>query len=246
MNLKGLLKFYYVTLRYRYLVNQTEIKYLLRAIAPGATAIDIGAHKGGYLFWIRKKAGTTGKVIGFEPQKSLYEKLLQLCKHFNWKNVSVENIGVSDQEGLHKFYIPLTKDGASAEASLTDFRVGTGQFIETSIQTTTLDRYCAKYGLQPSFIKIDVEGFEYEVLNGTMEILRTCKPKILIEVEQRHLKNRVVADVFGLLLGVGYTGHFIYDRKILPLVDFRVEEHQNVSVPNFETSARYANNFIFE
>ena len=246
MTLKQLLKLYYVAYRYKLRINKAEIEYLLTQLNRGDTAIDIGAHKGGYLYWMRKKVGMEGKVFAFEPQESLYRQLLQITGYFKWKNVQVEKLGVSNARETHRFYIPVTPDGSSAEASMTDYRVGMGDYKETTIDTISLDEYCTKGSIKPSFIKIDVEGFEYEVLTGARQVLQTYHPKILMECEQRHLKDKKVADVFEVVLALGYKGFFIYDNQVKPLAEFKLSSHQDSSVKGFETSSLYANNFIFE
>jgi hypothetical protein len=49
------------------------------------------------------------------------------------------------------------------------------------VQTTSLDAYCKEHDLSPSFIKIDVEGGEYNILKGAMEVLSTY-PVIAVEL----------------------------------------------------------------
>jgi FkbM family methyltransferase len=246
MTLKQLLKLYYVAYRYRLRINKAEIEYVLAHLSKGDTAIDIGAHKGGYLYWMRKRVGIEGKLVAFEPQESLYRQLLEITRHFKWNNVQVEKLGVSNARETHRFYIPVTPDGSSAEASMTDYRVGMGEYKETTIETISLDEYCTEASIRPAFIKIDVEGFEYEVLTGGRQILQTYRPKILMECEQRHLKDRKVGDVFKVLLELGYKGFFIHDNQVKPLAEFNVASHQDSNIKGFETSGLYANNFIFE
>ena len=57
----------------------------------------------------------------------------------------------------------------------------------TTVEVTTLDAYCHKYRLQPTVIKIDVEGLEKEVLAGAKGILEQSRPYLLIEINPLRL-----------------------------------------------------------
>jgi hypothetical protein len=50
------------------------------------------------------------------------------------------------------------------------------------VPVTTIDSYCESKNLKPSLIKIDVEGFEFSVLNGAKKILKEVRPRILVEL----------------------------------------------------------------
>ena len=67
-------------------------------LAPGDTAIDIGAYKGGYTYWMRDAVGGAGRVFAFEPQPDLRTRLERMIRAFAWENVSVHGVAVSDEE----------------------------------------------------------------------------------------------------------------------------------------------------
>jgi hypothetical protein len=94
-----------------------------------------------------------------------------------------------------------------------------------------------------SFIKIDVEGHELEVLRGARGTIKREAPNVLIEVEQRQL-DHPMQTVFDLLEGWGFRGFFLKGRQLLPLSEFSLPLHQRASggeaVPR-----EYINNFIF-
>ena len=76
--------------RYRLKVEKQEINFMLSHLKPGQTAIDIGAHKGAYTYWMSKYVGKDGKVFAFEPQPKLYNQLNKLLEHSNNYNVNLE------------------------------------------------------------------------------------------------------------------------------------------------------------
>jgi hypothetical protein len=67
------LKWLYRALRYR--LEKQEIKLVQRHLAPGDVAVDVGAHKGAYTWWMRRAVGESGRVYAFEPQPALADNL---------------------------------------------------------------------------------------------------------------------------------------------------------------------------
>jgi len=55
--------------RYRLKVEKQEINFMLSHLKPGQTAIDIGAHKGAYTYWMSKYVGKDGKFLSKEEEK---------------------------------------------------------------------------------------------------------------------------------------------------------------------------------
>ena len=69
------LRFQWRALSYRWLRNRAEISALRRHVRLGDHVVDIGCHKGGFLYWLRRYAGDAGRVYAFEPQRGLAEYL---------------------------------------------------------------------------------------------------------------------------------------------------------------------------
>lgn len=74
MGLRARLRLIYRAWRYRLRIDPGEIRYLLATLRPGRMALDIGAHKGAYSYWMSKAVGPWGEVIAFEPQPELAGK----------------------------------------------------------------------------------------------------------------------------------------------------------------------------
>jgi hypothetical protein len=90
-------------------------------------------------------------------------------------------------------------------------------------------------------LKIDVEGNELRVFRGGINTLKTYKPKILVEIESRHIGKEKVLATFQYLEELGYSGSFVFKANRLPLAAFEFDKHQNA-----EKASTYCNNFIFE
>ncbi len=239
------LKYLYRALRYRYLLDAPEIRFLLRSLQRGNIAVDIGSHKGGYLYWMRRAVGKNGKVFGFEPQPRLYEYLQGVKQKMSYENVLLENKGLSAEAGHAELHIPVTPSGASPGARL-DGPTEQDRHEKLQIELVTLDGYFLRRDIFPDLIKIDVEGHEQQVLRGGRETLRCCKPKLIIECENRHLASGDVLDVFGELDGLGYQGYFYAGRQWRPLSRFDPAVHQKAGEGRFWEEKGYVNNFVFE
>ena len=100
-------------LRYRYRAvkyarkDRGEIAFLRAWLRPGDFAIDAGAHKGAYLYWMRRAAGSGGFVAAFEPQPWLAGYLRRRAAGLGWANVRVEWKGLSAEPGERDLAVPL-------------------------------------------------------------------------------------------------------------------------------------------
>jgi FkbM family methyltransferase len=229
------LKLIHRAFRYRYQADKGGIRFMMDHLHPGNTALDIGAHKGGYTYWIKKVVGTHGTVIAFEPQT---KGALLLEKLFNG-NVKVEHLAVSDIPGKRDLFIQPQLYAISFEASLNNKYENA---LKESVEVITLDEYCDQHKLTPQFLKIDVEGHEQQVIKGARKILAEAKPVLLIECEARHIGEDAMKIIFLELINFGYKGFFFFDGKQLPIKEFRLNVHQDISLIS---KFRYANNFGF-
>lgn len=232
------LKLRYRAWRYRLKLDREEVRWLRRALRPGDTAIDIGAHKGAYTFWMRRAVGRGGRVFAFEPQPQLAGYLVRTVGDFGWDNVTVENMGLSAAAGELVLNVPGGE--ASPGASLVPGKARPGD-VQIPVQVETLDHYLkgrgAEHGVR--FIKCDVEGHELEVFQGARQTLQDQAPVLLFECEARHNFERPMSAVFSYLEGLGYRGYFFWRRRLLAVSGFTPEVHQILGADD------YANNFLF-
>ncbi len=217
------------------------IACIKQSVQKGDTVFDIGAHKGGYLYFFQQQLQGTGTIVAFEPQNVLYNYLLKVRALLGWDNLLPEHAAVSDHQGKALLSIPVNKGQSSSPCatiikSKMLFEIGHSEEVDTQ----TLDVYCKKKQLRPRFLKVDVEGNEYAVFSGASAVLQRYKPKILFESEARFVGDEQVLATFHLLHTYGYNGYFIRDKSYIPISRFRLEEHQHAGCKP------YCNNFIFE
>jgi len=240
-------RFAYRAYRARWRDQRAEMREMLRLIHPGDVAVDIGAHKGAYLYWMQKAVGARGKVCAFEPQPQLHEYLAWAVPVMGWENVELSPLAISDRQGTATIRVPAGRGKTSPGASLEPAHgAGGGEpgGYEVQCSVDTLDRIFAGRKA-PSFIKCDVEGHELSVFRGAARVLGERGPALLFECEQRHLSAHGLQDVFGFLQKLGYAGQFFAQGELLPLARFDPSIHQRQAGERFWDRKDYSNNFLF-
>lgn len=228
------LRFLHRAWRYRLGQNRAEIAFLRKHLPRGGTAIDIGAHKGGYTYWMAKTVGPAGLVVCFEPQPALAAALRENVTGF--KQVRVEQAAVSAAPGKLQLRVP---GGSGSPGASLESRVVPQADESFEVAVESLDHYAGKLRRPVHLIKIDVEGHELGVFEGAAALLRADKPMLMFECEARHHAAGDIRPVFALLESLGYRGRFHLRGKLHPLADFNAAKHQI-----FGTEP-YVNNFIF-
>lgn len=143
--------------------NQS-FEIIRKLIKKGDLVFDIGGNIGQYALVFSKFVFNEGKVISFEPDPKNFAFLQFNINMNRLQNVIPYNIGVGSQETQLKFYSDSITGGR--KGSFKKNFVGTNYKGDTTlVNVKTLDNLIELYGT-PKFIKIDVEGFENEVIRG--------------------------------------------------------------------------------
>jgi FkbM family methyltransferase len=182
------------------------VSAIVSTVKPGATVIDIGAHIGYYTLLFAKCVGPTGRVISFEPLPVNFALLQKNVQLNGLKQVQTIAQAVFSRNVELTITVP-DKSPNSGDASVLSTQ-GTEHFRVPAI---TLDSFSSGLDLRPEFLKMDVEGAEYDVIVGAKETIARSRPKILVEL---HHFDGNLADhpVPGLLASWGYEIQWI-DRS---------------------------------
>jgi len=223
--------------RYRLRLDRAEIAFVRSRLASKQTAIDIGAHKGAYTYWMQKGVGDSGQVIAFEPQPQLACRLESLRRGFGWRQVTILQAGLSNQRGSFDLHIP--RGGPSPGATLTtSHQLGDCDTLQVRVETLDGVLNAMKAG-PVSLIKCDVEGHELEVFQGAESVLKTDRPALLFECEERHHADGCIEPVFDYLRSLGYQGYYFHQGRQEPIATFNAEKLQQPG------QTPYINNFAF-
>lgn len=177
-----------------------------RYVKAGDVVLDVGAHIGTHTIRLAKMVGPKGEVVAFEPQTKIFQELLVNLDLNQIQNVRAEYAALGDRHG--RVSMSWAKD--TNESSTT---IGTGG---NRVELRTLDSYRFE---RVSLIKIDVEGFERQVLEGGRATILKHKPLIVLEVlgadNPRKMREGNPRRVFKLLADLGYSVKRIRDVDFL-------------------------------
>jgi FkbM family methyltransferase len=154
----------------------------------GDTVVDIGAHIGLYTIISSKRVGFNGKVIAIEAHPENFEILNRNIQLNQLTNVIALNYAAYSEEERLKLYLPSGESGFTKyNTIMPKFAKRDEKFVE--VTANTLDKLLQSNGIKTngisavSWIKIDVEGAEFEVLKGAHNVLSDSKDiTILIEL----------------------------------------------------------------
>ncbi|MCU0605874.1 MAG: FkbM family methyltransferase [Candidatus Edwardsbacteria bacterium] len=154
--------------------RKTE-RIIKRVLSAGSTCVDIGCHRGEVLDTIIKQA-PHGHHYAFEPIPELFAELQERYRN---RSVTVSDTALSDATGTAEFNFI---ENAPAYSGLKIRRYDISNPIIRTIKVTkdTLDR-CLPGDEAVAFIKLDVEGGEFNVLRGARETIKRCRPVIVFE-----------------------------------------------------------------
>jgi FkbM family methyltransferase len=171
-----------------------------RFVNPGDLAFDVGAHVGDRVAAFRRLGA---RVVAVEPQPAL-RTTLKLLHGWN-RAVVIEPVALGSAEGT--VALKLNLDNPTVSTASADFiRAAAGApgwqgqawTTTVTVPMTTLDALIARHGA-PAFIKIDVEGFEAEVLAGL------SRPVAALSFEFTTIQRNVAAAAIDRCVALGYA-----------------------------------------
>jgi FkbM family methyltransferase len=136
---------------------------------PGAVVIECGAHHGAQTILLSRWVGDTGRVIAVEPMPENLSILRRNIELNGLTNVTVVEKAAGSVGG--QLFMAADSNGS----------VRTAGKNSVEVESITLDQLSKDLDITPDFIKIDVEGFEYQILEGCTSILSTI-PAVFVEV----------------------------------------------------------------
>jgi FkbM family methyltransferase len=193
-------------------------------------SIDIGANLGLFTFYLQKYSKY---VYAFEPNPYPLRNLKNLVN----KNTEVIPIAIGNKDGYLDFFIPKNKKGWSSNgASLKEKEINLG--IKHNVVSRKLDSLeINNVGL----IKIDVEGFEKQVLEGASKTINDFKPNLIIENEWIHQKNP--GELFDSIYDLDYEIFYVNSKLKLEKINQQFNILEAQKNPN-QKKIGYIQNFI--
>jgi len=199
-------------------------------------AVDVGVYRGIYTY---KLSQEFKHVYSFEPNPLIYPYLKKnLTKII--KNMSLQNLAISDNNGEINLKIPSRRKSIFKTNYEELYKLGCATIHKQNkiqdydtfkVKKIKLDDILKNKDI--SFIKIDVEGHEKEVINGSKNIIINNRPALLVEIEERH-SNHPVNETIKFINNLGYNFFYVKDNNLYKtndLIDIN-SENNFIFLPN--------------
>lgn len=199
---------------YNYIVDWEEFNLVKKIVKQGDTVADVGANMGFYTIWMSKFTNAPASIHSFEPDKKNYERLSKNIAANNLQQVVVANregAGASEKEVMFTTGLDGENHIASEKSTNT-----------VTVKLITLDKYCAAKNIHHiRYCKIDVEGFEIDVLKGAEKMLAGKKIDILQLEINKTLQNsgNTAENLLEVINSIGYTlcSYDVTNRQLVPI-----------------------------
>ena len=183
----------------RFNIREPSLEKLFGLMRPGMTVVDVGANIGFTALTAASHVGPSGRVTAFEPHSANFAALLGNLELNPELKVEALNLGIARESGQANMVEPVARNPGG-------FRISSASTGE-GIALDSLDATLECEGVRAvDVLKIDTEGFEYEVLCGSERVLRESRPAIFIELSEGNLAEQgsSTVEVLSFLMDHGY------------------------------------------
>jgi FkbM family methyltransferase len=185
--------------------KNTGYNNFLKLMKPNArTAIDVGANIGEITYALSR---FSHQVHAFDPVTDTYDLLQKNVAHNNIRNAMTYCLGLGDKPETAIISLSTNTCGANARV------VGNTTRATEQMQIVTLDSFCFA---DVDILKIDVEGFELDVLKGAEQTITRDMPIIQLEAYEPALRKakRDIQDIYDWLIARGFEPYYVKNRKV--------------------------------
>ncbi len=184
--------------------GRSEVAGIARLARRGGVLFDVGAHTG-LMSAVFCAAHPENRTICFEPSPMLQGRLeaMRALGHLETR-MQIEPIAIGEKPSTLTMLVDPV--GGFVQSQRFEHSMW-AEPQEIQVRVESIADCVKRLGVSPDFIKIDIEGFEYEAVKGSLEYLAARKPVLLFELhlnylEQRQLSARTLVE---MLAGCGYS-----------------------------------------
>ena len=207
---------------------EDDINKLIRiSLNAGENAIDIGGNIGLQSIRMAKCTGMQGKIYAFEPLAHLQEKFRKNIQLNKVDNVSLFPYALSDEEGELEFTVnknswnqgtfSLSHTGDGVEKQLVSIKIADNIPEIQNLESLAL-------------IKIDVEGFEFQVIKGLKQTIQKYRPRLIFEYDENYWKKtgQSMEECYAFLKACNYTVYQVTPFGCELIEDPKVAKGDNI------------------
>lgn len=219
-------------------------QYCIQHISEGQTIIDIGAHIGYFTNLFSTLVGKSGKVVAIEPSPESFSVLKKNC--VGKSRIILKHAAVSDHDGQLPFFIFPTFYSEYNSFQI-DRYTNESWFQQhppkiVNVPTVSLINYCKRQNIQADWIKIDVEGVEFQILSSIESLLVNTKPSCFVEIvyPKSKTEENQIHQIESLFKKLNYSTFVIQSEgNTQPITDilaymkqFQLDSENIVCIPN--------------
>ncbi len=206
---------------------EREIELLGNYIKPGDTVLDIGANFGYFTKLFSKMVTKSGRVLAFEPNPMTFGHLRFNIFTFGLSNVEAFNFGLGSSDTKTDILIPQRENSFLGldlgQSFIKPNETPSRKIIMSqSVEIRSLKNANLKID-RIDFVKCDVEGAEFEVIVGMLDLIKKNLPILMVEITEcslqfGHHPNETIA----MLKSIGYQA-YIFKNKLIAVDEYQSE-----------------------
>jgi len=177
---------------------------LLAELVAGGTALDVGANAGIYAFALSEVAA---EVHAFEP----HPEYAALARRMLGTRATVHELALSNARGRAPLFVPLAADGSELHLA-GNLKNAHPQFARQRVVDARVETLDALALRDVTFIKVDVEGSELEVLEGGKALIARDRPALLLELLSGTYPDPLAATL-AVCRGYDYCAFLVHQGK---------------------------------
>lgn len=203
--------------------ERAELTFLINKLQADDVFVDIGANIGLYSLVASQSLTSSGKVIAFEASQENHSRIQEHIELNESQNIVAHHLAVADRNKD----ITLYYDAEAANRGMVTAYSQKEEGSTEVVRAVSLDQFLTEERID--FIKLDIEGGEYEALLGMKKKLEKYKPTLLLEMEEDIIAqtNYSKQDMLDFLHTIGYQQFFISDTGDL------ISSNENPSRKNY-------------
>ncbi len=187
---------------------EQEVQFLLQLLRAGGTVVEVGANIGTHTVPLaRALAAQQRRLLAYEPQPAMFQTLCANLAVNGIGNVAAQPAACGAEPGTLYFDAPDYRSRGNFGGVAMQREAAAGR---TSVRCLRLDDELG--GERVGLLKIDVEGFELEVLRGAAGTLARCRPLLYLENDRAEQSQALIE----WLWAVGYALWWHFPRLFNP------------------------------
>lgn len=184
---------------------------LKKELKKGMVCLDIGANIGYYVLLERKIVGTEGRVIAVEPSALNFSYLKKNISQNGFNDIEAFKFAFASSDGE----IPFLIDARSNRCRVVDGNDCSLEGAILKVPARSLDSFTAQYHFDKlDLLRMDVEGYETEIIRGGWRTIEKFKPALLMEVHKSPIVLKDTINFLQSLKSAGYNVEYYIPREL--------------------------------